>query len=299
MKPFHYLYIVLVLGYLLLTLLAPVDAATMHRYHLSESQIRLIGLTVSIPLAAIWLTALYGYSRFQAYTDVIAKEKEGPAFKEITQGIMILALSLPASSLVSVIIRQITSDPSGTSAYATIGKSFIPMIFQLIAFTLLAAGSSKLLKMLRPKVVMRHADWVIFSMILVASLFVYLVVARPLGGSVLETYAMPAWAIVILLVVPLLYAWYKGVLAVYQLYLYQRRVAGHVYRRMLIDLVGGLAAVIITSILIQAFVSLSESLNRLNFTPLLIIVYVLVVCYAIGFGLLARGARQLNKIETA
>lgn len=297
MKPFHYLYLILVLGYLLLTMLTPVDAAAMQRYHLSEPQLRLLGMTVSIPLAVIWLVALYGYTRFQAYSDTIAKAKEGKAFKEITKGLMILALSLPATALASSILRLITSDHTGLTGYAVIGRSYLPLIFQLLAFSLLASGSAKLVKLLKPKVTRTIADWVIIGLIAAASLFAYLIVARPFGGTVADNYSLPAWVVVLTLVIPFLFAWYKGGLAIYQLYLYQRRVNGPLYRRIVADLVAGLSTITIIAILIQALVSVTEKLNRLDFTPLLTLVYALVFLYAIGFGLVARGARQLKKIE--
>ena len=297
MKRFQYLYIVLVLGYLLLTLLTPVDPATTQRYHLSELQVRLVGMTVSVPLALIWLGALYGYTRFQAYSQAIAKEKEGKAFQEITRGIMLLALYLPFTSISSSLVRWMTLENPGLATYGVIGKSFVPVVFQLLAFSFLASGSAKLLKLLRPKVTIRYTDYAIAGMIFLASMFTYIVVARPFGGSVANNYALPAWLVVLTIVIPFLFAWYKGALKVYQIYLYRKHVVGNLYREMLKNLVAGLSTIIVSAILIQVLASVSASLTRLNFTPLLILVYVLIAIYAVGYGLLARGARQLKKIE--
>ena len=297
MKRFQYLYIILVLGYLLLTLLTPIDPATAQRYHLSEMQLRMISMTVSLPLAAIWLVALYGYTRFQAYTEAIAKEKEGTAFKEITLGIMILALYLPVASITTALLRSLALSYPAFASYMVIGRSYIPVIFQVVAFSLLASGSAKLLQLLRPKITLRYADYVMAGLVFAASVFTYIIVARPFGGSVSENYALPTWAVVMTLVAPFLFAWYKGGLAVYQLYLYRKHASGHLYRHMFKNLVAGLAAITVTAILIQVVSSVSVGLTKLNFTPLLILVYVLIALYAVGYGLLARGARQLKKIE--
>jgi hypothetical protein len=297
MKRFQYVFIALVLAYLLLTFFTPIDPATTARYGLSEFQVRLIGMSVSVPIALIWLVALYGYTRFQAYSELIRKEKEGKAFREITKGIMVLTLSLPATALLTSLLRRIAVDVPEVLQILPISRSVAPLMFQLFAFSLLASGSAMLLNTVKPKVSVVFPPSVVLGLIAIVSIFTYIITARPFGGSVYENYQMPEWLVVIAIVIPFLYAWQQGALAIYKIHLYRKHSVGVLYRRMLTSMVAGLSAIVASAILIQVFGSISQSLQRLNFTPLLIIVYGLILLYGVGYVLLARGARQLKKIE--
>lgn len=297
-KRFQYLFLMLVVGYILLTLVTPIDAATTARYHLSEMQVRMIGLTISVPLALIWLVALYGYTRFKTYAETIAKEKEGKAFSEIAKGIMVLALSLPLTSIISSLLRQLALAQPDMATAVSIGRTYLPIIFQIIAFMYLANGAAKLLDTLRPKFSRKpYSPAIVLAFISFISLFTYVIVARPLGGTVEANYAMPAWAVVLTVVIPLIFAWYHGAIAIHQLYIYRKKVMGSLYQHMLTDLVAGLAMIAGIAIMVQILASISESLSKLNFTPILMMVYILLALYAVGYGLLAKGARRLKKIE--
>jgi hypothetical protein len=294
---FQYFFIALVLFYLLLTFFTPIDPATTARFGLSEFQVRLIGMSISIPMAGIWLIALYGYTRFQAYSDMIRKEKEGKAFQEITKGLMILTLSLPTATLITAILRRVALDVPSVGTIVPFGRSFAPMLFQVFALSILASGSLRLLGTLKPKVKVKYTRSIIVGLIAVCCIFTYVITARPFGGSVSENYAAPEWLVIAALVIPFLYAWQRGAVAVYNFYLYKKHVHGPVYSKMLTNLVSGLSIIILSSIFIQVVTSVSQNFQRLNFTPILISVYVLIFVYGVGFVLLARGARQLRKIE--
>jgi len=294
---FQYSYIALVIFYIALVALTPVDTQTMSRYNLSEPVVRLIGLSVSIPLTLIWLVALYGYSRFKSYAELIVDEKEGEAFGAIANGLMALVVSLPVISLASMMLNRISENSPNLETVTTIVGSYLPIVFQLAAFVLLAHGAIKLLSTVKPKHNITHSPAVMFGIIAFTSIFTYIIVARPFGGTVAENYAMPAWLVTVSIIVPLTFAWYMGGLAIYSLYVYRHKTRGIVYRRMLNSLVAGLGTIVMLSIIIQIVVSIAEQLTRLNFTPLLGIIYLLIAFYAVGYGLVAKGAHQLRKIE--
>jgi hypothetical protein len=48
---------------------------------------------------------------------------------------------------------------------------------------------------------------------------------------------------------------------------------------------------------LQFLTTITEQLNRLNLAPLLIVLYLLIAFYAVGYALVARGAKKLKKIE--
>jgi hypothetical protein len=88
-----------------------------------------------------------------------------------------------------------------------------------------------------------------------------------------------------------------GFLAAYRLYTYQRRVKGAIYRSSLIYVAVGIAAVVMSSIAVRFLATISNQLNRLKLTPVLFIIYGLLVLIAIGFLSIAWGAKKLRRIE--
>lgn len=111
------------------------------------------------------------------------------------------------------------------------------------------------------------------------------------------TYYLPNWLIILTLAVPYVYVWCVGINAVRNLNIYKNRVKGLVYKRAIDYLAKGIAVIIVLSIFIQLIAVLSAQLNRLNLTPLLAVIYLLLVLYALGYGLVSRGAKRLKQIE--
>jgi hypothetical protein len=91
--------------------------------------------------------------------------------------------------------------------------------------------------------------------------------------------------------------WYKGLTAVFDLFLYQRRITGKIYKESLRYLAAGILVVIVTSVGTRVLTTISTSLSGFNLTPLLLVVYALVLLNAAGFLLIAFGANKLRRIE--
>lgn len=292
-----YAYILVVVAYLATVLFFPLDPTALERYNISSIQLRLIGLSMAIPLILVWFMSLYGFLKFRSYANLITKEKEGPAYDKLATGLMVLSFSLPANSLIAAVLNYFALEYPGFADVALILRNYSSLLSQLAAFYILSQGAALLVATLKPKVKIIHSRGVVASIIAFSSLFTWLSMASPFGGSPVDTYQMPELVVILTLVIPYLITWYVGLLSAYRLSVYYHKINGEIYKKCLSKLVAGIGVIIGLSIAIQLLVSVSEKLSRLNFTPLLLLVYLLVGIYVVGFGLVAFGARQLKKIE--
>jgi drug/metabolite transporter (DMT)-like permease len=74
-------------------------------------------------------------------------------------------------------------------------------------------------------------------------------------------------------------------------------VEGALYRDALKLLAYGLGGVFLVTILLRVLQTASDALNRLDLGGILLLLYILVFMLGIGYVLVAKGARQLQKIE--
>lgn len=297
-KPYTYLFLILVTLYLGMVVRLPSDPVALERYHITQSKAHLLGLTIAIPLTLVWLAALYGFLRFKSYADTVSETREGLPFRYLANGLMVLAFSLPITSIISSLLTYMAVHNRDLLPLATIMRNYLNLIFPLIAFTLLAKGADGLVKFLRPIKTLPYPRYSSLGLIIASSLYTFLIIGRPWGGAGGDmVYFLPTWVVVLTIAIPGLYIWHKGALAAYRLYIYKQKVKGVVYKNSFSDLLMGLGTIVVLSISLQIMLTLSERLNRLHLTPLLIIIYILVATYAVGYGLVARGAQQLKKIE--
>jgi hypothetical protein len=96
--------------------------------------------------------------------------------------------------------------------------------------------------------------------------------------------------------VPYLYAWFVGLLGIYELITYGRHVRGVLYRQAMQLLVLGLFATVVGSIASQYSRSVQPQGGLLLNVHLIFIVLFQIVT-GIGFILIAAGAHRLKKME--
>lgn len=284
--------------YIVLALTLPSDPAALARYNLSQGQAHLLGLTVVLPLVLIWFSALYGFLHCKAYARIVRESKEGRPFNNLADGLMVLAFGLPIAGIMSSLFNYVSFQSADLAPTATIFRNYIGLGFSLIGLLLLAKGAQGLVATLRPKVKHAYPPYSSLALILLASLFTWLIIARPSSAETGQAiYYLPNWLIVSTLAIPYLFAWYKGALAAYHLYLYKNNIKGSIYKRAFNDLAKGIGVIVGLSILLQFLTTMTARLNRLTLTPILLIIFVLIGLYAVGYGLVARGAKKLKKIE--
>jgi hypothetical protein len=108
---------------------------------------------------------------------------------------------------------------------------------------------------------------------------------------------LPAWLMIVSVIVPYLYAWCIGLLAAYEIMVFSVNVRGLLYRRALLFLVIGLVAVILSSIAYQYVNSVVPRTGELVFNYKLLLTLAIRIVSGIGFFVLAIGASRLKKIE--
>lgn len=295
-----YIFLGITLIYACISYFGPIDKAAITKYNISTAAIRNLSLTIIIPMIAIWCSAFYGFSRVKHYAKAVSQTDEGPAFTRIAQGLGVLAFSLPINAIVTSTINGILVNHQSYVIPLTIIKNYWTIVLPLIAFSLIFRGSLHLSEKVRRRkdaAPYKQEIWT-FGVILMTSLFTWLVIARPADDRTpLNVYQLPDWLIVLTLIVPYLYTWLRGIFSTYYIGYYQQNVKGSIYRSSLKRLSTGIFVVVCVNILIQVIISVSARLFRLHLTPLLLIVYLLIVMYAVGFGLIASGAKKLKKIE--
>lgn len=98
-KPYILLFIALLVAYLILALTLPSDPQVLAKHELTQLSARFLNLTILIPISLVYLAALYGFIRVKDYAAKVRDTKEGPHFKDIANGLMLLAFSLPINSI--------------------------------------------------------------------------------------------------------------------------------------------------------------------------------------------------------
>lgn len=295
------LFILFSVIYLAQSALIKPDKATLDKYHLSMAQVIVLTMTVAIPYLVIWFIGLVGYLRFQSYANSIAHTKDGEAFKTMAQGILLLTLWLPLSAVLGDVITQYyRMHPSSTAAMVNINNYF-NLLLLFPAFILLNVGASDLLPLIKRKNHSLPQRPIMIGLCLAAA-YTFLVFHDPARQFPTKTvpvasYYLPDWAIFFTVVVPRLIMWFLGAQAVYTISLYRNKVKGTLYKQALDNLARGIAWVVLTTIVLRCFQSLSGPLERLSVGLILLLVYTLLVIIAIGYILIAKGARRLQRIE--
>jgi hypothetical protein len=297
-RPYVLVFVALVLIYIGIVFSVPTDPAALERYGITDVQAKLINVTVVAPLVIIWLTALYGFVNLKKYADTVADTQEGPAFKYISAGLMILAFSLPLNAIIGSVTRYLSRSDPDLLIPLTIMRNHVTLIFSLAAFWVLVIGTQRLVKTLKLKKFSVTPKGFVTGLVVLAVIYTWMITSKPLNqGAEERAYYLPTWLLILALVIPYLLAWKAGVLAAYYLYTYHQKVKGVIFKSAFKDLARGIGVVVFVAILIQLITTSSAQLNRLNLTPILGIIYGLLILYAVGYGLVARGAKKLKKFE--
>lgn len=300
MKAKYYIniFIVLVVAYTLLSLLPAPDVNTLTRYHLTVFHARLLTAAIVLPVIAIWLVAMYGFVRLKDYAQYIQGSKDGDAINTISTGVLFLALGSPVASVISSLFTLLVRHHPGWQATATITNNYVSLVTMAAGLFLVAKGAERLVKLVSKRPSEREQHILVLLFITLSSFYSYFIITRPIHNAAEQRiYYMPNLLIILTLAIPYLYFWYRGLVATYHLYHYQKHVKGQVYKGSLSFVAYGLATIIGSSILIRLLVTISARISTLSLTPLLLIIYGFLVLSAMGYVLIALGAKRLRRIE--
>ncbi len=281
--------------FILLTIVLPPNAATIKAYNLSTAEYKILTILVNIPVMVVWFGAFYGYASLQTYSELIRKTADGQAFSTISRGVKWLAWGLPASTIVTSVLGGIVHGHPQLTATAFIILHYIPLVISLFAFTYISSGSHMLMDITKSRPTLSSIRLAVGILSIIGVLYTYLTLqdAGPSGAP----YYMPVWLVVITVIIPYLYAWFIGLIAAYEIYIFSKRAKGFLYKRALDGLAAGMAIATLTSIILQYIGSDTTHIRKITLNGVFLGVYVILILYAVGFVLIALGAKRLRKIE--
>jgi hypothetical protein len=287
--------------YTAITLLEPITR-TERTYTLSPWAVHSLELTIVLPLIAVWFIALWGSLRFRAYALSIQESADGRALKTLATGLVVLVSGLVLTSLLQSLNGRMAV--WGHAKVWAIFSEYTAIVVALVALGLIVRGAWQLARLVQFRRLPLVQVVAVLVLAVIGIAYVLLLVHDPYrtatpNPALHSSYYLPDWLLLLSVVVPYLVVWYCGLLAVGCLRLYQAYSSGIIYRHALSRLSSGLLAVITASILIQILGAVSPSLVHLGLKDLLLVVYLLVIVYAVGHVVVAIGARSLAKIEEA
>lgn len=288
-------FVILALIYASINLLTAPPRTSLQRYHMNATQLRLLNSTVVVPVIAIWFAALYGYTKLRRYTQEVQDSKDGEQFQKVSRGVMVLAWWLPISSTVSALLNFYARSHPGAQSTVTILVNYMSLLFPLVGFWLLNKACSDL--SVRAKLPMRQGglNWLILAVLAGGVIFAYLVAAAK--GDISSVYHMPVALVLLTLVIPYVFSWYLGLLAVYDLHRYSQTVKGVIYRKSWNTLALGIGWIVVFAIILQYLTAVSAKLGDISLGWILTLIYGILIVLAFGYVFIARGAKQLTKIE--
>lgn len=293
-------YVSLAILYTVLIFILPANSVTEQLYHFSVFEYRVVMFAIALPSLLVWLAAFIGYAKLREYAFAIRKTPEGIYFDQLAEGCMWLAWSLPISTIVPALLNAVANRHPGFHSSAIIISNYTSLILPLIGFSMIASASRGLLGNVKTKLSLANARLIILGFLILGVLYCFLTFSRfDLNslGSTDNPYFLPAWLMVVTVTVPYLYAWFMGILAVYEITLFSKQVRGVLYRQALGLLVGGLLAVILSSVALQYINSVEPRVGHLVLNYKIVLVSLFRIIGGAGFILLAVGASRLKKIE--
>jgi hypothetical protein len=288
----------LIIAYPLLTLLPEPQAKILKTYGLNHSSYYLVIVPIVVLLILIWAAGFYGSLILKKYAWIIRGSRDGRAMNIISDGLLVLSLGLPITSVVSAISALVERNHLGAIAALTIFNNYLSLLIMGISFMLIAVGAEHLYDIVRPKISPWPQKIWVLAFIVFSTLYTYFIIFQStLEGGARKEFFLPNWLLLISVVIPYLYIWYRGINSAYCLLEYRVNVSGKLYKSALSLMAAGITMVIISSVASRTITSLAIKLTSLDLTPLLFIIYALLALTGVGFLLIAAGARRLRKIE--
>lgn len=285
-------------AYISITLTHPPTQTVLQQYHLTRLSYDWLLASIFAILAIIWFTSLYGSLVFKSYSHLIRQSKDGGALNTVSNGLLVLAMAEPIGLFISSLNTVITAHHTGFLPRLTIINNYIGLFLMGVSMILIAIGGEYIYRQAKYK-----AHWIanriwIVCFIIISAAYSYFVVIQPIHNPAeRKAYFLPDWLVVFSIAIPYVIVWYLGLNSAYQIARFQQNIRGLLYRSALKYLAAGLAAVVISSIATRLITTVSPRLNHLSLTPLLFIIYALLIIDAAGFILIAIGAKRLRKLE--
>ncbi len=297
-----YLFVALILTYLVLTLLLSANRQAMVHYHISSLALRILDVTIVLPVAGIWTAAFYGFTKLRQYAELISNNRDGKQMHRLAFGVGILAFCQPTASIISTILNYFSQHHPSFLPTTTIVNNYISLLIPLAAFVVIGEAARGFTDITKQRPSQRQIQLFALLLVLIGAGYCYFVFnglpsVRKLALSSSHIYYLPDWVILLTIVVPYIFVWFNGMLASMDIYLYQQKIKGVIYKGGMGLVALGVGFIIISSIVLQYLVTLSGRILELRISAILLIVYPLLVLISAGYIMIAIGAKRLRKIE--
>jgi hypothetical protein len=284
--------------YAVLSLNAPVVPS---KFEMSPNQLALVRLTVIVPLFFIWFIAIRGVIAFKNYAALLPQGAESSGLNQIATGLLWIVAYLVVQTLFGAILPYYFHGSSYNSL--AIIRDHIPPFASLIGFGLVYSGSHRLRHIAHFTTWTRGTLWATVGYFVFAFFLVLEFVGSPqtpvantaVNAGVLVSHN----TLIFTLILPYLAAWYMGLLASINIGKYATTVKGVLYKNALKDLKTGLWGVLFFVSILQVLSFASSIISNLRLASVLLLLYVLLILYAIGFVFVREGAKKLARIELA
>lgn len=249
-------YLPLAVIYLLLSYIYPTDPVTIVDRHLSVLDARIIALTFASVFIVLWLFSYIAARELIAYSHSIKQYKDGDAFLMLACALLVLAVYLPVRAISKILLNYIAHLHPAFTTQSNMIITYTNVLFPLAVFVYISRGGSRLFSMVKAKVPLEHVSILALTLCVLASTYCFAAFSSytkltPSDWLVPIDYKVAMPLRIFTLVVPFLFMWAIGFMAMYQIYFYQQKIRGIIYRNSLRLLTLGLALLILANIAVQ------------------------------------------------
>lgn len=295
-------YLAAVALYVAVTVMTPLRENV---YHLSEASIRLIQVSFIVPIAAIWFTVTYGAMKFRQYAQIIHRADNGPAYMAIATALTVMLAGLLFNSLFGLIQGFLETESQIRSF--TIAKNLLAVVIQIVIFGVMYLATEKLLQSAAttttdsPELRLKR-NFGNLAMGIGLSVYAALMLSNEYRNftpdyKTITSFYLSDMELVLTIIIPYAIAWILALMSLHNINAYVENVKGIVYREVFGRVATGLTLVISFNILLGMLSSLGGLFQGSSLQAILIFVYVILICYGVGYIVIATGAKRLAKIE--
>jgi hypothetical protein len=252
-------------------------------------------LPLLLPYLIIWLVGFYGYDRLKSYGSRIKNSSDGKQINLIANGVLVLALWPPLSSILSVLTGATLVHPMGSTDRLIVIDAYFNIIWPFIGFWFVSLGARGLSELINLRASFKALNIVAAIVCVLGVLFTQSISYAYKRDP--SNFNEPYWLVLSTLVVPYIYMWFLGMMATYYIFQYKRLSPGVVYRFGWINLSAGIGGVLLLSIILEFAYTLEIKFAKASLVSFMTLDFIFLILYAAAFGFIAKGAKQLKRIE--
>lgn len=295
-------YFPLAVIYLFLSFIYPTDPVTMVDHHLNITEARVLAMTLATIYILIWILAFFAARELTAYSRSIRQYKDGEAFFMLASALLAIAIYLPFRNLTKILLNYAAYLHPAFTTTSSVTITYINIVFPLVIYVYISMGGSRLLHMVRTKIPLQHVCALALLLCVIAATYCYAAFSSstkltPANWFVTVDYQINVPFRIFTVVVPHLFMWAIGLIGTYQIYFYQQKVRGIIYKHSLKMLSVGITLQIITTIAVQYLIVIAANIEHLPVGVMLLLAVTLLTTVTVAYVMIVRGINRLRIFE--